>query len=142
MYKRIAALLLVILLTSCAGHQESEINQVVTAFHAAFDAKNIATLRTLCTKDMYWYTLNGKTLNASQIGDYFTPLFERWESIRTTLGTADIRCDGRLAVARYQGTVAILSSGKPSRMQGFYTTVLVKQEGSWKVWQHHMTSAY
>jgi len=142
MHKGMAALLLLTLMTGCTGNQEPEIKKGVRDFHAAFDAKNIAALRALCTRDMYWYTLNGKTLNASQIGDYFNPMFERWEQIKTELGDAEIRCEGNLAVARYQGTVAITSNGKPSKVQGFYTTILVRQEGRWKIWQHHMTSAY
>jgi len=135
-------LLLIATLSGCSGQQDPEISKVIGSFHAAFDAKDMTALRAMCTRDMFWYTLNGKMLNASQIADYFTPMMERWETVKTTLSGMEIRRDHRLAVVRYQGTVAITSGGKPSQVRSFYTTVLVKESGGWKIWQHQMTTTY
>ncbi|HNY90270.1 MAG: SnoaL-like domain protein [bacterium ADurb.Bin431] len=121
---------------------DPEIESVVRAYHAAFDARDLTALRAYCAKGMFWYTLNGKELNASQIADFFTPMLARWESLQTSLSGMEIRREGGLAVARYRSDLHITTNGKGSTMQNLYTTVLVREEGDWKVWQHHMTTSY
>lgn len=143
MHRGIVLLLFVAALAiGCRESSDSQIESVVREFHAAFDRKELTAMRDFCTKDMFWYTLNGKTLNASQISDYFTPMLARWDTIKTELNGLEIRREGGLAVARYKSSIAITSNGKPSTMQNYYTTVLVKQGGSWKIWQHQMTTSY
>ncbi|HNS72137.1 MAG TPA: nuclear transport factor 2 family protein [bacterium] len=124
------------------SEQDPEIESVVRAYHAAFDAKELAALRGFCAHEMSWYTLNGKALNASQIADFFTPMLARWETVKTVLSGMEIRREGGLAVVRYRSELQITTSGKASTMQNLYTTVLVREGGSWKIWQHHMTTSY
>ncbi len=132
-----------LLVFGCARRgPDPEIESVVRAYHAAFDAKDLTALRGYCAKGMCWYTLNGKALNASQIADFFTPMLTRWESLQTSLSSMEIRREGGLAVARYRSDLHITTNGKVSTMQNLYSTVLVQEDGRWKVWQHHMTTSY
>ena len=143
MHKLIAAAMLAVMLTlGCRGDTDPEIENCVRRFHRAFDAKDLTALRQCATRDMFWYTLNGKALNAAQINDFFTPMLERWETIKTDLREIEIQRRGNLAVARYQSVLAITSNGKATTMQNLHTTVLVKQGGGWLICQHHMSTRY
>ncbi len=133
-------LLTLILAGGCSRNADERIEATVRAFHAAFDAKNVAAMTALCAEDMFWYTLNGKALNRNQINDYFDPMLARWQEVKTELSGLELRREGGLAVVRYKSLIRIVSSGKPSTMQNCYTTVLVRKSGAWKIWQHHMTT--
>jgi ketosteroid isomerase-like protein len=69
-------------------------------------------------------------------------MLARWETVKTVLSGMEIRREGGLAVVRYRSELQITTSGKASTMQNLYTTVLVREGGSWKIWQHHMTTSY
>ena len=132
-------LLAALLGAGCSG-SDREIEQVVRDFHAAFDAKNMTALTALCTEDMYWYTLNGKQLGRGQIGEFFGPMFARFQGIKTELGGLEIRRSGGMAVARYSSSLKIDNKGRINEMKNLYTTVLVKQGGQWQIWHHQMST--
>ncbi|MBN2355564.1 nuclear transport factor 2 family protein [candidate division KSB1 bacterium] len=132
------------LLFSCSvqirNEPDAEIVKVVQAFHTLFDAKDLHALTALCNEDMYWYTLNGRTLHRDDIIGFFLPMFAGWEKVKTTLSGIQVMRTGRLAVVRYQSVIQITSKRGESTMKNLLTTVLVKESGVWKIWQHHMST--
>jgi len=125
--------------SGCQRDQSSEAEAALRAFHRAFDQKDLTALKTLCSAEMFWYTLNGKALQPPQFDAFFTPMLQRWENLQTTLQEVQLCGHGRFMTARYKSIILITSNGSSSAMHNLHTMILIKEDGAWKVWQHHMS---
>ncbi len=132
---------LVALQCGTEGQQDTtEIKKVISEFHRAFDARDYAGMRDLCTDDMYWYTLDGRALARDKMAEFFAPMTSRWTSIKTTLKEMEIFRIKNLAWARYKSEITIQVGDNNSTMQNLHTIILKQQDGAWKIWQHHMST--
>jgi ketosteroid isomerase-like protein len=118
---------------------DPEVERVVKDFHAAFDAKDMPRLTKLCTEDMQWYTLNGKSMPRDLLAGFFRSMFDAWGGVTTRLKDLSMVRSGPLAVVRYKSELHIQVQSRESVLHSLQTTVLIRERGQWLVWQHHMS---
>ncbi len=113
--------------------------QVMRSFHAAFDAKDIPAMTSLCDEQMFWYTLDGRALARNDLAGFFSPMFARWNKIQTTVTEVQAIKSGRLCVLRYRSTIAIETPHNQSQLKSIHTMALIERDSTWKIWQHQMS---
>lgn len=140
----IGILFFLFVLASCSDQLKTDSDQsvikVVEKFHAAFDAKDIPALTEVCTADMCWFTLNGKSLQRDAIAGFFHPMFANWDSVSTKIKELQMRRTNHLAVVRYKSDIHIVVRQRQVIMRNVHTLILLNDIGGWKIWQHHMSS--
>lgn len=119
---------------------EKQITKIVKNFHDAFDKKDFAALAALCSKDMYWYTLNGKALHPSDFSSFFRPMMANWRSVKTSINDLEIKMDKNFAVARYKSQFDFVSPAGQNHLHNLHTMVFIRQDARWKIWQHQMSA--
>lgn len=128
----------------CGCHSTADdparVQEIITAFHNAFDQKNTAALCGLSTPDMQWYTLNGKAILCADLASFFQPLFARWLKVHTELNEITINQADAIAVARYKSRMTLTYANNETVMSNLHTMVLKRHHRTWLVWQHHMST--
>jgi ketosteroid isomerase-like protein len=118
----------------------ARVRDIVTAFHSAFDQKNVQAICALSAPDMQWYTLNGKAVPCADLAQFFQPLFDRWLNVRTELIDVTVTISGKIAVARYKSRMTLTYAKGETVIHNLHTMVVVQQQNTWKVWHHHMST--
>jgi len=120
--------------------EKAQFQKLITEFHQAFDQRDFYTLRSLCSDDMYWYTLDGRALARDKMADFFLPMMSHWKEIHTEISDIEVKGQDDLAVARYSSIIHIKVGEKETEMKNIHTMIFTRQDGGWKIWQHHMST--
>lgn len=117
-----------------------EFQKLIEKFHDHFDNKDFRSISSMCSDDMFWFTLNGKALKKTGLAGFFMPMMSNWKTVQTTISDSEFNLGDKLGVARYKTRIDILTLTGGISMNNLHTMVIKHSGKEWQVWQHHMTT--
>lgn len=129
---RFAALLFIVLIASCGGQGDKEIDQVLDTRTKAFETKDLALYMTLISPD-YKQEKKGKTVGLEEVEKNFRINVELFDKLAVRNADRTISSDGKKAHVVQKTYVDASIEGSKSKFRIIEKISLAKVNGKWLI---------